>query len=81
MKSKLIPFDINQPDGFYHMWIEVEDGKPVIKVSLTMNDTGEWRKIRAMATSDKIYNHTLIYRDFIIYQVRKLNNTSHKKSN
>ncbi|MDE6695282.1 MAG: hypothetical protein K2K25_00220 [Muribaculaceae bacterium] len=67
-----LPSEVNQPDDFYHMWTEMEDGRPVIKVSLTMNDTGEERKIRVMAQSDKIYYHFLIYGEFIIYQSPKI---------
>ncbi|MDE6695281.1 MAG: hypothetical protein K2K25_00215 [Muribaculaceae bacterium] len=67
-----LPSDVNQPDDFYHMWTEVEDGMPVIKVSLTMNDTGDERKILAMAISDKKYNKHLIYGEFIIYQSPKI---------
>lgn len=63
-----LPTEVNQPDDFYHMWTEVEDGMPVIKVSLKSNDTGEERKICAMAFSDKKYDNHLIYGEFIIYQ-------------
>ena len=67
-----LPSEVNQPDDFYHMWTEVEDGMPVIKVSLTMNDTGEERKIDAMAISDKIYDKNIIFGEFIIYQSPKI---------
>lgn len=66
-----LPSEVNQPDDFYHMWTEVEDGMPVIKVSLTMNDTGEERKIDAIAISDKIYDKNIIFGEFIIYQSPK----------
>ena len=62
------PYNVNQPDDFYHVWSEYEDGRPVVKVSVTKNDTGKTRKILVHVKSDKMYYKMLIYGEFVLYQ-------------
>lgn len=64
-----LPTDVNQPDDFYHAWTESENGTPVLKISLSENNTGEDRKILIHATSKELYHHNLLYGEIIIHQL------------
>lgn len=60
--------DINQPDDFYHIWCESEEGKPVIKVSLKRNDTKEPRNVSFDAWPDIKYKGSPIFGYVLIKQ-------------
>ena len=62
------PYNVNQPDDFYHVWSEYENGRPVVKVSVTKNDTGKTRRILVHVKSDKMHYSTLIFGEFVLYQ-------------
>lgn len=63
-----LPSSTNQPDDFYHASEDMENGVPVVKISLKRNDTGETRKVMIWVFSNKMYGTHTIFGNVIIYQ-------------
>lgn len=63
-----LPNSTNQPDDFYHASEEMENGEPVVKISLKRNDTGKTRKVMVWVFSNRMYGTLTIFGYVIIYQ-------------
>ena len=63
-----LPNSTNQPDDFYHASADMEDGEPVVKISLKRNDTGETRQVMVWVFSNRMYGTQTIFGYVIIYQ-------------